>query len=644
MKPSDWFDTRSAKISGGRLPLKEFRSVGTCGRMWLPVMLYTIAWTLSFGKPFLKNSRVSTHGNMPRKGSCQMPQNDFSVYRKIEEDPLVAVHGQVFTRRHIVDFMLDVADYTPTRRLQNLSVLEPGCGDGAFLIPVALRLIASLGASRDYEALSRCILGVERDGRLVHSARVSMAGALIDAGVPTTAASRLSESWIINADFLGLRIDRRFDLVIGNPPYVRQEAIPKQLVDQYRSTFSCFYDRADLYVAFFEKGLRLISETGTLAFICPNRFTKNNYGRKLRALITGRFRLTHVIDLPEASPFEPSVLSYPGIYVVRAGEMDSVEHVRLTDATPKECETARRALRGERVISAGVTRHTYPNWFTGEQKWATHSPKHLELLRKIESECVALGNDASGCRVGIGVATGADDVFIVRKHDIDIEPELLMPLVTTRDIESGEVRWGGRYVINPFARSENGALIDLAGFPKARAYFEKHRAQLVKRNVSKRNLHGWYRTIDRIYPHLQSTPMLLIPDIKSSNTTIALETGELYPHHNLYFVTSRYWDLRALRAILRSEIARFFISMYGVKMRSGWFRFQAQYLRRICVPPLMMVPKSTLRQLARAGDNEEQAVVDDLVADVYGLSREDRRLIRSFEETAQPRSLNDPGE
>ena len=569
-----------------------------------------------------------------------MPQTDFSVFRKIEEDPVVAVHGQVFTRRHIVDFMLDLAEYCSTKRLSNLSVLEPGCGDGAFLIPIALRLVASLGKSRDYAALSKCILGVERDSRLVQSARLSMSAALMNQGVPKVEANRLSDAWIINADFLEMTIDRRFDLVIGNPPYVRQEAIPKPLVDHYRSVFSCFYDRADLYVAFFEKGLRLMSETGTLAFICPNRFTKNNYGRKLRSLITDRFRLTHVIDLPEASPFEPSVLSYPGIYVVRAGATDSVQHVLLTDATQRECDLARQALGGEHVASPSVTHHTYRDWFSGEQKWATHSPRHLELLRKIESECVALGNDASGCRVGIGVATGADDVFIVRKEEIDIEPELLMPLVTTRDIESGEVRWGGRYVINPFARSGETTLIDLSRYPKARAYFETHKARLANRNVSKRNLDDWYRTIDRIHPHLQSTPMLLVPDIKSSNNTIALEQGELYPHHNLYFVTSRYWDLRALRAILRSEVARFFVSMYGVKMRSGWFRFQAQYLRRICVPPLMMVPKSILRQLARAGGNEEQLAVDDLVADVYGLSREDRKLVRLSDEIAQPCGLN----
>ena len=75
--------------------------------------------------------------------------------------------------------------------------------------------------------------------------------------------------------------------------------------------------------------------------------------------------------------------------------------------------------------------------------------------------------------------------------------------------------------------------------------------------------------------------MVLIPDIKANNRTIALKKGRFYPHHNLYFVTSDYWDLRMLQVILRSDIARFFVFMYGVKMRLGYYRFQAQYLKRI---------------------------------------------------------------
>src|SRR5262249_25553887 len=169
------------------------------------------------------------------------------------------------------------------------------------------------------------------------------------------------------------------------------------------------------------------------------------------------------------------------------------------------------------------------------------------------------GADASGCRVGIGVATGADDVYIVTRDQTDVEQELLLPLVTTKDITTGRVRWQGNYLVNPFRRDGTGRLIDLNHYPKAKRDFESHKQRLARRNVGKRNPDGWYRTIDKVHDRWTDTPMVLIPDIKGSNLTIALKEGSYYPHHNLYFVTSEYWDLRLLCAILRSDIARFFV-------------------------------------------------------------------------------------
>lgn len=202
-----------------------------------------------------------------------------------------------------------------------------------------------------------------------------------------------------------------------------------------------------------------------------------------------------------------------------------------------------------------------------------------------------------------------------------------MPLVTTKDIASGAVKWRGQCVINPFV-GDTTKLIDLRDFPKARAHFERHRERLAGRNVAKRDQQRWWRTIDRIYPDLQTLPKLLIPDIKADNL-IVLEPGKLYPHHNLYFVASEGWDLRALRTILRSSIGKFFVWMYGVKMRGDFLRFQAQYLRRICTPRLESLKKRAVSQLLSVDASNDQDDIDDVVANVYGLTDREMLLIRS---------------
>ena len=243
------------------------------------------------------------------------------------------------------------------------------------------------------------------------------------------------------------------------------------------------------------------------------------------------------------------------------------------------------------------------------------APDQLALIRRLESDYPTL--EDAHCKVGIGVATGADKVFIGPYDKLDVEPDRKLPLAMTRDIVTGDVKWRGFGVINPFA--PGGGLVSLAKYPKLAAYLEQHGEAIWSRHVSKKNPSGWYRTIDRIYPELVSQPKLLIPDIKGS-AQIVYEPGEFYPHHNLYFITSSVWDLQALQAVLLSDVTRLFITLYSTKMRGGYFRFQAQYLRRIRVPHWESVSKDLRKQLVRAGKSRDKDACNEAAAALYRLT------------------------
>ncbi len=554
-----------------------------------------------------------------------------SVLRKIDDAPAIAVNGQVNTKSHIVELMLDLAGYKGD---VGVRVLEPGCGEGAFLVPVARRLIRAVGPLLStFEELSQCVLGVEKDENLALICRMNVEAALVQEGVLKELAKKLAKTWVQVGDFLEGEIDGEFGLVIGNPPYVRQEAIPKEKLEEYRIRFKCFFDRADLYVAFFERGLELLEQGGKLVFICPDRFTKNQYGKKLRKVIADNYSVDTVIDLAQASPFEHEVTCYPGIFAICKGaQAKHVDYYKMTDASSTECQIARTKRSAKTV-----TYHRYDSWFTGEQKWSIESPHHLDLLRRLEERFVPIGDKESGCIVGIGVATGADSVFIMNGNSREVESSLLMPLATTRDIITGKVKWTGNYVLNPFVGDTN-ELINLDDFPKAKKYLNAHKEKVAGRNVAKRDKVKWYRTIDRIYPRLQKIPKLLIPDIKAESQ-IVFEPGELYPHHNLYFVSSETWELQALRTILRSSVGRFFIWMYGVKMRGDFLRFQAQYLRRICIPRKEMLNRKLIKTLVSVGDSEDIGEIDEAVSSVYDLSKSDQKLVQTT--SAQREHVND---
>jgi hypothetical protein len=222
------------------------------------------------------------------------------------------------------------------------------------------------------------------------------------------------------------------------------------------------------------------------------------------------------------------------------------------------------------------------------------------------------------------VATGADQEFIGDFATLDVEPDRKLPLVTTRDIVSGEVRWRGLGVINPFA--EGGGLVDLRNYPRLRRYLETRKEAIARRHCARKSPANWYRTIDRITQSLAGKEKLLIPDIKGESH-IVFEDGKLYPHHNLYYVTSGEWDLRALQAVLLSAVARLFVATYSTKMRGGFLRFQAQYLRRIRIPRWANVSEELRLELAESARQRDLAACNQAVFKLYGLNRDERSAL-----------------
>jgi hypothetical protein len=262
----------------------------------------------------------------------------------------------------------------------------------------------------------------------------------------------------------------------------------------------------------------------------------------------------------------------------------------------------------------GVTSYSQP--------WILESFDQLSLLRRLEERLPVI--EEVGCKIGIGVATGADKVFIGECDTLDVDADRKIPLVMTQDIADGKINWHGKCVINPF--KQNGDLVDLDDYPRLKIHLENNQSALKKRHVAVNSPECWYRTIDRINPVLTNTPKLLIPDIKGF-ANVVFDDGQFYPHHNLYYIISNYWDLRALQAVLLSGIALLFISLYSTKMNGGSLRFQAQYLRRIRIPFWNSVSEPIKRELIDAALQNDIGACNAATYKLYELSKEELSAI-----------------
>lgn len=530
--------------------------------------------------------------------------------------------GAVFTRPEIVDLMLDLAGYTPASgRLADTRVLEPSCGDGAFVSRVVSRLAESQrehGGLTGWNdpALDDSLRAADISPASLELARNTIKEQLAAAGCPVHRANSLANTWTVHTDFLLHAWPGRYDLVVGNPPYVRIEDLPKRVLERYRAVFSTVGDRADLYIAFLERGLQLLSPSGVLAFITANRFVKNLYGRKLRKLIADRYHVRYYLNLEHTQPFLSEVSAYPAIVVIDQDRGKSTQAATLDDIGTETLDAIRRVAANSERGTAGVTE--FPSWYPDGGAWLTTSHDEQRSLDRLNDTLPLLESSAPGTKVSIGVATGADRVFILADRSEEIEDDRQIPLLMASNISNQAITWSGRYLINPFAQS--GEAVDLARYPGLAAYLNRHADQLKRRHVARQRPHAWYRTIDRIWPELRARSKLVIPDIQSaSSTIIGLDEGRFYPHHNVYWITSDSWDLRALKALLRSTIAVRQVSAYSVQMRGGSLRWQAQTLRKLRVPPLKGISDSTLERLISVSCSENQEEIDDAAGKAYGL-------------------------
>jgi adenine-specific DNA-methyltransferase len=531
-------------------------------------------------------------------------------------------HGEVFTRRWVVELILDLSGFTSDRDLGGMVALEPSCGSGAFLAPMTERLIESCRLHRrPLGDIRRALRAFDLLPVNAELAQKTVAGALIDAGVEDVDAKSIAKDCVRCGDFLLSKHGRDVaDFVLGNPPYIRLEDVPRGRSAAYRRACSTMRGRSDIFVGFIEMGLRILKPDGVLGFIVADRWMHNQYGADLRRLVSSSYAVEAIVSMHDVDTFEEAVSAYPAVTVIRRARQATAVVANATKAFGEETApslTRWARSRSKSMTTTAVSAVKLAEWFSSELSWPSGDPANLSLVADLERRFPLLQDPATGTRVGIGVATGADSVFLTDDTDV-VEADRLLPLLMTRDTRSGEAKWSGTHLINPW---HDGQLVDLDDYPRLASYLNRHAVEAKDRHVARKHPDTWYRTIDRVDPELQARDKLVIPDLKAYIQPV-LDRGETYPHHGLYFITSEAWDLEVLGGLLLSDIAELFVATYCVKMRGGCYRFQAQYLRRIRVPDIASVGSRDQQQLRQAFSARDRDRASAVARRLFGVSGE----------------------
>ena len=530
--------------------------------------------------------------------------------------------GAVFTRSEVVCYMMrEVMHAGHFGNWKGLSILEPSCGDGAFVLPIVDALIAENPDWRD-DSLEGFLLAFDVSEKSISCVKREVAARLDSAGCPQGVVKRLLSCWFRCEDFLLHDFQEKFDVVIGNPPYIRFDNIAPAKQRAYKARYTTFSERCDIYVPFFERSLSLLSQRGVFSFICTNRFVRSSYGRLLRRLISESFHVALYLNMEHTQPFETEVSAYPAIYVIdrRIGRITYSGEVSSLDGD---------ALRHYRTGVAGSQLSKFEKWYRGDEAWVTTDSAERERFEAITSSFPTIEQSGAGTQVGIGVASGADEIYVDPQRNAEIEDSCLLPLVASEDIQSGCIDWSNRYMLNPYDQQDDRRMLDLSMFPKTCAYLERHADRLKARYCAKKHPDSWYRTLDRISYRVLRATKILLPDIQRGGNVALDERGEYYPHHNVYWITSDTWNMRALCVLMRSSFVTDQIRRVSVQMRGGSIRYQAQNLRHVHIPAWSSLDAADVSALAGLYGEKDVAKIDYFIEGLLSkvAGRQPKKLV-----------------
>lgn len=264
-----------------------------------------------------------------------------------------------------------------------------------------------------------------------------------------------------------------FDAVIGNPPYVRQELIRDQKPAFQKAFPATYAGTADLYVYFYEQGLKLLRSGGRMSYVVTNKWLRAGYAEKLRDHFATQGWIEFVADFGHAKHFFPDADVFPSVVVVRKPEEGAAPETSDVCVIPRDDVP-------QKGLDAAVAATTYklPRAHFSKESWVLEPPDVVALMEKIRRNGVPLV-DYAGSKPYRGVLTGFNEAFLIdtptrdRLIAEDVRSgEIIKPYVRGQDIERWSPHWAGTWMI--FARRG----ISIGDYPAVLSHLTKYRSAL----------------------------------------------------------------------------------------------------------------------------------------------------------------------
>ena len=453
--------------------------------------------------------------------------------------------------------------------------------------------------------------------------------------------------------------DSGFDLVLANPPYVRQERISADDQVVFKEAFSEVYaGTADLLVFFYARALQILREGGWLAFVTSNKYMRAAYGQGLREHLANSVVLTRIADLGDLPVFDSNgrtIAAYPAVLVGRRGRAAADHALEVVDLTwpvrrelaredkPTSPATVRDSLTDLGTLLGASAVRDYPQLLLRQHDWILEDPALVRLFERLMAQGTPLGEFVAG-RIYYGIKTGLNEAFVIdqatRDALVDSDPksaEIIKPWLRGREIKRWSPEWSGLYLIrlqnsgdadanNPWAGATSEAearKVFAASYPAIHDHVSSFEHRLRPRSDQGR--YWWELRACAYYAELES-PKMIWPDI-AREVRFALDTRGSYVDTTCFAIPI---ESQWLLTVMNSELCEFLLCQISSTLRGGFLRPKRQYMVRLPIvnpPPEIERRLESIAHTGIAGEAMDNDALNAMVFDLYGLSAGDIALI-----------------
>jgi type II restriction/modification system DNA methylase subunit YeeA len=430
-----------------------------------------------------------------------------------------------------------------------------------------------------------------------------------------------------------------FDIVIGNPPYVRQEKIKPIKPILQEQNYKVFTSTADLYVYFYEKGYKLLKEQGILAYITSNKWMRAKYGENLRKFLKEKTAILEIIDFGGYRVFEQTVDT--NILIFRKQKPFN-EHVFEFLEVKSNVEDIKKYLTG------GDWQIMLQNKLS-DNAWTLGDDSVLSLKDKIEKVGKPLKN--WNVKIYRGVVTGYNDAFIIDtdtrnrilgnckdKEERKRTEEIIKPILRGRDIEKYRYRWAGLWIIGTFPAKH----LNINHYPALKEYLASFGDRLLqdgKPGHRKKTSNKWFETQDNIayYPEFEKEKIVWAETSDKIKMTIVPQG--IYLLKTCFMIIGG--NLKFIVGVANSKLIDWYIRQSIHKLGEKGIYASGYFMEQLPLPPITKENQSIADQIVQkvdqilsitkqnpfANTSNLEHQIDQLVYKLYNLTEEEIKII-----------------